>query len=57
MSEVSSEAVEARREYMREWKRNNPDKVRESNRKYWEKYALRKRTKSAAGQEDVNHAD
>lgn len=28
---------EARREYQRQWRRNNPDKVREHNRRYWEK--------------------
>lgn len=46
--QLSPEAIEARRkfnrEYMRKWRKNNPDKVREhnarSNAKYWEKKAL-----------------
>jgi len=37
------EILEARRAYFREWKKNNPDKVRESNRKYWAKYAEKRR--------------
>lgn len=32
-------AREARRAYYREWRKNNPDKVREKNRRYWEKKA------------------
>ena len=31
--------LEAKRAYMREWRRKNPDKVREINRRYWEKKA------------------
>lgn len=37
-------ALEARRkyyrEYYREWRRNNPDKVKEYNKRYWRKKAL-----------------
>lgn len=28
---------EARRAYLREWRRNNPDKVRAQRQRYWEK--------------------
>lgn len=28
---------EAMRQYHREWRAKNPDKVREKNRRYWEK--------------------
>lgn len=28
-------ALAAQREYAREWRRRNPDKVREHNRRYW----------------------
>ena len=28
---------EARRQYMREWRKNNPDKVRAHQQRYWEK--------------------
>lgn len=51
---LSLEAIEARREfmreYMREWRKNNPDKVRKhnarSNARYWEKKALEKGLKN-----------
>ncbi len=33
-------ALEARRKYYREWRRNNPDKVREYRKRYWRKKAL-----------------
>ncbi|ANU54644.1 phosphatase [Acutalibacter muris] len=35
-------AREAQREYQRQWRRKNPDKVREMNRRYWEKKAWEK---------------
>lgn len=28
---------EARRQYQREWRRNNPDKVKAQRNRYWEK--------------------
>ena len=41
MSEKISEAARmAQREYARQWRKKNPDKVRETNRRYWEKKAL-----------------
>lgn len=30
-------ATEARRAYMRQWRRNNPDKVRAQQERYWAK--------------------
>ena len=30
-------AAEARRAYMRQWRRNNPDKVRAHQERYWAK--------------------
>lgn len=30
-------AREARNEYIRKWRKANPDKVREANRRYWER--------------------
>lgn len=38
-TELSDEAREARNAYMREWIKKNPEKVRERNRRYWEKKA------------------
>ena len=32
-------AIEARRQYQKEWRAANRDKVREHNRKFWEKRA------------------
>lgn len=33
-------AKEARRAYQREWRRNNPDKVKATTMRYWAKKAL-----------------
>ena len=33
--------AENRNKYQREWKRDNPDKVKEYNRRYWERKAER----------------
>lgn len=37
MNELSDEAKAARREYQRKWRAENGDKIRESNRRYWER--------------------
>ena len=39
MTELSNQAKEAQRAYLREWRRKNPEKVRESNRGNWERKA------------------
>ena len=39
MTEFSEKARAAQRAYLREWRRKNPEKVRESNRRYWERKA------------------
>lgn len=39
MKGISEQARAAQREYLREWRRKNPDKVRENNRRYWERKA------------------
>ena len=36
---LSEEALEARREYRRKWRQNNPDKVREQQIRYWTRKA------------------
>ena len=41
-------AREERREYFRQWRSKNKDKVRESNRRYWEKRAAKKVEKQEA---------
>lgn len=35
----SDQALEKRREYYRNWRRKNKEKVRESQRRYWERQA------------------
>lgn len=35
----SNEAMRARAEYLRDWRKRNPDKVKAYNRRYWEKRA------------------
>lgn len=44
MAELTLEekAREERREYFRQWRAKNPDKVRENNRRYWEKRAAKR---------------
>lgn len=43
MAETEKQALaelakrEAKRQYQREWRRNNPDKVKAQNDRYWEK--------------------
>lgn len=36
---MSDEARKARNEYMRQWRKNNPDKVRAIKDRHWEKKA------------------
>ena len=38
---MNEQAREAQREYLRAWRKQNPDRVKEANRKYWEKRAAR----------------
>lgn len=38
-NKLSEEAKEARRAYLRKWRRENPEKVREQRRRYWERKA------------------
>lgn len=37
--QLSDKAREAQRKYQRKWRMENPEKVREKNRRYWEKKA------------------
>ena len=49
MEGLSKGAAEARRAYYREWNKKNPDKVREKNRRYWEKKAAETKEKKDNG--------
>ena len=38
---MTEQAAEARRIYKRQWAKSHPDKIREQQRKYWEKKAAK----------------
>ena len=42
MQGLSREAEQTRREYYREYRRKNRARIRDNNRKYWERKAARK---------------
>ncbi len=50
MNEVKAidAAAKARREYFRQWRSNNKDKVKEYNKRYWEKKALERQKEQGA---------
>ena len=39
MTNISDTAKSIQREYLRSWREQHPEKVREYNRRYWEKKA------------------
>ena len=39
MSQLSDQAKQLKNEYMRNWRKNNPDKIRKYQRDYWERQA------------------
>ena len=43
MSEWSTAARQAKNEYMSEWRKKNRAKVQESQRRYWERVATKKK--------------
>ena len=49
---LDEQARAARAEYFREWRRKNPDKVRENNRKYWQRRAARMAEKKEAAKHE-----
>ena len=42
MKPISDEAKQERAAYMREYRRKNPEKTKEINRRYWERRAKKK---------------
>jgi hypothetical protein len=52
LSGNSDAAVAARRAYQRQWRAKNPDKVKEYNRRLWERKAERLAAEKAAGNAD-----
>ena len=49
---LDSKAAEKRRAYLQEWRRKNPDKVREYNETYWQRKAEQKKE----GKDDAENA-
>ena len=41
---LSDEALKIKREYFRNWRKKNRDKVRKYNAEYWQKKALQKKS-------------
>jgi len=39
MPNLTAEEIQARREYHREWRKNHPDNIRETQLRYWSKKA------------------
>lgn len=58
MAEMSEKAKAMRRAYIKAWKKNHPDRVKEHTRKYWEKKAAEaERLAQAAGEVDTNETE
>ena len=45
---IEEMAKQERREYYRQWRAKNKDKVREINRRYWEKRAAKRQEQEGA---------
>lgn len=48
---MNEKALELRREYKRQWNRRNPDKVKASQEKYWERKAAQAEAQQAEAQQ------
>lgn len=44
---MNEEAKKARREYQKQWRKKNPEKIREIQKRYWEKQAEKNKAVSA----------
>lgn len=51
----TEEAKAAQREYMREWRRKNKDKVRSYNMAYWQRIAERAKAERVAPKKEDNN--
>lgn len=55
---LSEEARVARNKYIREWREHNKDRVRETNRRYWERRAAKMAAEKRGGTaHDAKDAD
>lgn len=37
--EIQEKAAEMRKEYLRKWRKNNPDKIKAAQQRYWQRKA------------------
>lgn len=51
IKDLDADVRAAKNEYFRKWRAANKEKVREYNRKYWEKYAQKQQIRKAAEKE------
>ena len=49
-TQLDENAKQARREYQKNWRKANKEKVKAYNAKYWQKYAERKKQKVGEGE-------
>jgi DnaJ-domain-containing protein 1 len=54
---MTDEARAAKRAYMREWRKKNPDKVKANNERYWTKKYESMQTKEAVKSETSKLSD
>jgi hypothetical protein len=54
LSKLDNAAREARNRYYREWRKKNPEKVKESNERYWAKKAAEMATEEKEGETNAN---
>lgn len=54
---MSERGNEARRAYKREWARRNPDKIREQQRRYWDRRAAAAEGQPAAQQDTTGDTE
>lgn len=51
---MNEEAKELRRAYYKRWRANNKERIKENNRRYWERKAAKAAKPPAAEQEATN---
>lgn len=54
---MSRAAMDARNEYNRQWRKKNPDKVRASNERYWNRVAEKLATERDAVEQEEAHGN
>lgn len=52
---MTDAARAARAEYLRQWRKKNPDKVRKNNERYWENRIKRELAQQQEEKQEVEH--